>query len=291
MKKDLRFIIVPKVVHPWFEQVHKGARAQAQILSRALGVDVVVEYMPPSVAGSSAQIAVLEKARLGRPDGIALDPVDAPGNMAVVASIQQDGIPLILFDSYSPDKKFTCIGTDFMQQGMIAAKRLAGLIGGKGKVAVMQGVPTAPNHRERYIAQLEVLSGYPGITIVDGGVDNDDIETAFQQAKDALRMHPDLSGYLCCDAAGPIGIAKAVRSLGKTGQVAVVGMDALQPVLDAIKERVIESSSASRPELQGSMSVLMLWQATMGVSLPQFIDTGVVLITRENVDSFLAAAS
>jgi len=41
--------------------------------------------------------------------------------------------------------------------------------------------------------------------------------------------------------------------------------------------------------MQGSMAVLMLWQASLGMPLPRAIDTGIDLITRENVDAFLAA--
>jgi ribose transport system substrate-binding protein len=42
----------------------------------------------------------------------------------------------------------------------------------------MQGVPDAPNHRQRYDAQLAALARYPGITVVDGGLDHDDIDVA-----------------------------------------------------------------------------------------------------------------
>jgi ribose transport system substrate-binding protein len=40
--------------------------------------------------------------------------------------------------------------------------------------------------------------------------------------------------------------------------------------------------------MQGSMSILMLWQASLGVPIPQRLDTGIDLITPANVDSFLA---
>lgn len=290
MKKIIRFVIIPKVAHPWFEEVNKGARVQAEILSRELGVSIVVDYMPPSFADTEEQKLILEEARNSRPNGIALDPVDALGNMEVINNIKNQGIPLVLFDSPSPDKSITCIGTNFARQGIIAAERLLKLINCTGKVAIMQGYPTAPNHKERYEAQLDVLKKNPNVTIVDGGIDNDDIETAFQQATAVISSNPDLCGYLCCDASGPIGIAKAIKTTGKTGEIKIVGMDGIKPILNAIKEGVIESSSASIPEMQGSMSILMLWQASLGVQIPPFIDTGVVLITQENIDRYLADA-
>lgn len=288
MLRPLRFIIIPKVAHSWFDEVNKGAQAQAAILKRELGVEIVVDYIPPSIADVVEQNATLEKAARSRPSGIAVDPVDAVGYMTAIQSIKNEGIPVVLFDSPSPDATFTSIGNNFAQQGVIAAERLVRLVEYVGKVAVMQGYPTAPNHKERYEAQMDVLRRYPGIIIVDGGIDNDNIETACQQASAVLESHPDLAGYLCCDASGPIGIATAIKKAGKVGKVKVVSMDGIKPILDAIKEGVIESSSATIPRMQGSMSVLMLWQASLGVRLPQVIDTGIDVITQENVDRYLA---
>jgi ribose transport system substrate-binding protein len=291
MAKALRFVIVPKVTHPWFEEVYKGAQAQAAILSRELGADVTVDYAPPSVADVAEQNSILETVVATRPSGIAVDPVDALDRISAIKSIREQLIPLVLFDSPSPDGNITSIGNDFSQQGAIAAERLVELIGGTGKVAVMQGFPTAPNHKERYEAQLAVLRKHPDITVVDGGIDNDDIETARGQALAVLKSHPDLSGYLCCDASAPIGIAAAIKETGKVGKVKVVGMDGIKPILDAIEECVIESSSATIPRMQGSMAILMLWQATLGVQLPQAIDTGIEVITRANLNKHLAASA
>ncbi len=288
MKKNLRMAIVPKVVHPWFEEVHKGALEQAELLNRELGIDIKIDYMAPSSANVTEQNSVLKKALDTQPDGIAIDPVDALGNMPEIGKIRNRAIPVIVFDSPSPEAGITGVGNDFTQQGAIAAKRLVGLIGENGKVAVMQGFPTAPNHKERYEAQIAILKTHRGITIVDGGIDNDDIRTARQQAASVLAANPDLSGYLCCDASGPIGIAEAIKEAKKVGKVKVVGMDGIKPILEAIKEGILESSSSSIPRMQGSMSILMLWQTSLGVQLPRKIDTGIDLITQENVNHFLA---
>lgn len=290
MAKTFRFIIVPKVVHPWFDEVRKGAQSEAEVLSREMGVDIVIDYMPPSACSVTEQNMILEKIVQSRPSGIAIDPVDAVENMRAIDHIRKQGIPVVLFDSPSPDTTITSIGNDFAQQGMIAAERLADLIGYAGEVAVMQGYPPAPNHKERYEAQLAVLRRYPDIRIVDGGIDNDDIQTARLQALAVLESHPDLKGYLCCDASGPIGIATAIKEAGRVGKVKFVSMDGIKPILEAIKEGVIESSSATIPRMQGSMSVLMLWRSSLGLQTPRKIDTGIEVITQENVDRYLADA-
>ena len=289
MAKALRFIIVPKVAnHPWFNEIHKGAQAQANLLSREIGIEIIVESMAATTCDVAEQNTILDQILKLKPTGVAVDPVDAVSHIAAINRIRAAGIPVVLFDSPSEDSSITSIGNNFAEQGEIAAERLAKLIGYAGKVAVMQGFPLAPNHKARYEAQLAVLSKYPEIYVVDGGVDNDDIEIAHQQCLMILKSHPDLRGYLCCDASGPIGIAKAIKEAGKIKEVTVVSMDGIKAILDAIQEGIIESSSSSKPRMQGSMSILLLWQASLGMQIPQAIDTGIDVITQDNVDQYLS---
>jgi ribose transport system substrate-binding protein len=288
MSKALRFIIVPKIAnHPWFDEVYKGAQAQANLLSREIGIEILVELMAATVCDVAEQNTILDQILRLKPTGVAIDPVDAVSHITAINRIRAAGIPVVLFDSPSEDNSITSIGNNFAEQGVIAAERLAKLIGYVGKVAVMQGFPLAPNHRARYEAQLAVLKKYTEICVVDGGIDNDDIDTAHQQCAMTLKSHPDLKGYLCCDASGPIGIAKAIKDAGKMRGVTVVSMDGIKAILDAIKEGIIESSSSSKPRMQGSMSILLLWQASLGMQIPQAIDTGIDVITQDNVDQYL----
>ncbi len=262
---------------------------QARFLQEKLGVSILVEYSPPAAATVEAQNSVLAEVLATRPSGIAIDPVDDPAALPAMTTARAQGIPVIVFDSPPSDSDFPSVGNDFVQQGTIAARRLVALIGESGEVAIMQGVPTAPNHLQRYRAQLDVLRRYPAITIVDGGVDHDDIPTAERQAAEVLESHPNLVGYLCCDASGPIGIAEAIREGGRVGKVKVVGMDGIEPILKEIKGGVLDSSVATIPVMQGSMALLMLWEASQGNRIPRKIDTGIDVITPDNVDVFLAA--
>jgi ribose transport system substrate-binding protein len=288
VKRNLRFVIISKVVHPWFDEVNKGALAQAELLEKLLGIKITIKYLAPGTANINEQNSILEEVATTNPDGIAIDPLDNLFNMRAIREIKNTGIPIIVFDSPSPEAGISSIGNDFTQQGIVAAERLVRLIEGIGIVAIMQGFPSAPNHKERYEAQITALKKYPGIKIVNGGIDNDDIAIAKRQAAIVLESNPDLSGYLSCDASGPVGIAAAIKEADRVGKVKVVGMDGIKPILEAIKEGVMESSVSTIPRMQGSMSILMLWQATLGIQIPRRIDTGMDVITQENVDSFLS---
>ena len=288
---DLTFVIVPKCVHAWFDEVNKGAEKQAETLSEQLGVEVKIDYRAPQNADVAEQNTTLEQAAATHPDGIALDPVDYEGSKAVIEEIQAQGIPVILFDAPSPEGSgLTSVGNDFSEQAKLAADKLAEIIDGKGKVAVMQGFPSAPNHAERYEAHLEALSAYPDIEVVDGGIDNDNIETAQEQASAVLAANPDLAGFLNCDACGS-GVAAAIEEAGKAGEVKFVSMDNLIEILDYVKSGTITATSSTIPQMQGSMAVLMMWQASLGVEIPAKVDTGIAYIDETNIDEWIELVS
>ncbi len=284
---DMTFVIVPKCVHAWFDEVNKGAQKEADLLSAQLGVDVKVDYRAPKSAEVSEQNSTLEQAAATNPSAILLDPVDYDGSADIIKEIQEREIPVILFDAPSPEGSgLTSVGNDFSEQAKIAVEMLIEKMGTKGKVAVMQGAPTAPNHAERYQAHLDELEKYPDIEVIDGGIDNDNVETAQSQAAAVLAANPDLTGYLNCDASGS-GIALAIEEKGMQEQVTFVAMDNLIEILDYVKSGTITATSSTLPQEQGMYAILMAYQATQGMPLPAMVDTGIGRITSDNVDEWI----
>lgn len=289
--EDMTFVVVPKCVHAWFDEVNKGAEKEAEMLSEQLGVEVTIDYRAPEAAEVSEQNSTLEQAASTEPDAILMDPVDYDGSADVIAEIQERGIPVILFDSPSPEGSgLTSVGNDFSEQATIAVEMLVEAMGESGKVAVMQGAPTAPNHAERYQAHLDALAKYPDIEVIDGGIDNDNVETAQSQAAAVLAANPDLTGYLNCDACGS-GVAAAIEEKGMQDQVTFVAMDNLIEILDYVKSGTITATSSTLPQEQGMYAVLMAYQATQGMTLPAMVDTGIGRINSENIDEWIEIVS
>jgi ribose transport system substrate-binding protein len=284
-KKDAyRFVVVPKVVHPWFDKVNEGAQAAAAAIKAQTGSDVEVIYSAPQAADVVQQNQIIDSALATQPDGLALDLLDPSGNRASLEEAQNQKIPLVIFDSVPPEgMAIPYIGSDFCEQAKIAARRLVEVLGGEGEVAIMQGVPTAPNHSIRAECHRQVFAEHPGIKVVAEGIDNDSIETAQQQAAAIMQANPNLKGWVASDAAGPIGIGQAIVEAGKQGKVTLVGLDNLPEMLDMIRDGVADSSSASQPELQGYWSVMLLWAQATGAKVPGYLDTGNAFLTKENV--------
>jgi len=284
---EYKFVIIPKVVHPWFDQVHEGAKKAAAMIEQQTGSKVVIDYRAPQSADVVVQNEILERSISTQPSGIAFDLLDPSGNRAVIEEALKRDIPVVLFDSEAPEgMNLTTVGGDFVRQAEIAAERLAKLLNYEGEVAIMQGVPTAPNHRTRAETHRAVFAKYPKMTVVAEGIDNDDIERGQREAGAIIAAHPNLRGWVSCDAAGPIGIGLAIKEANKTGKILSVGMDDLNQLIELIKEGVVESSSASRPQMQGYWSVIALWQKCLGVPTPEKIDTGVRFITKEDAQNY-----
>lgn len=289
---DMRIVIIPKVVHPWFDDFANYARLEAAELASQIGRNITIDYRAPTTADVAEQNSIIQQAAATRPTGIAIDLLDYNGTAAVIEEVRMQGIPVVFFDADAPDDSgIPQVGSPSEDQARIAAEYLAKVIGYKGKVAVMRGVPTAPNHEARYNYYFEYFKRYPDITVIQGGVDNDDIQTAQQQAAGIIAQNADLAGYIGSNAAYPIGVGNAVREAGKVGQIHVVGLEGMAETLDLIKSGVIDGSSSAPTVIQAAQVVLLLWQQSMGNRVPLKINTGIDLITKDNVDEAIAEAA
>lgn len=286
-KDHYRFVIVPKAVAPWFDSVNAGAQQAARMIKAQSGADVEIIYSAPQESQVAIQNQILEQAIATRPDGIAIDPLDANANRAILQEALDQGIKVVIFDSPAPEGlKVSSVGNDFCEQAKMASRRLVELLDGEGQVAIMMGTPTAPNHAIRVQCHQAVFAEYPGIDVVATGINNDSIVQAQNQAATIMQAHPDLDGWVVSEASGPIGIAQALKEGGKVGEVKLIGLERLPEMLQLIDEGVADSTVANRPEAQGYWTVQALWQQALGVAAPDYMDTGVDLITQEDLDDF-----
>lgn len=289
--EEIRIVIVPKVVHPWFDDLANYSRLQAEELSVQLGRKVTIDYRAPTFADVAEQNSIIQQAAATKPTGIAIDLLDYNGTAAIIEEVRKQGISVVFFDAEAPDDSgIPQVGSPSADQAHVAAECLAKAINFKGKVAIMQGVPTAPNHQARYEYYWEYFKQYPDITLIQGGVDNDDIQTAQQQAAATIAANPDLVGYIGSNAAYPIGVGNAVREAGKKGRIHVVGLESMVETLELIKEGILDGTSTAPTAIQGSQIVMLIWQQSLGNRVPLKINTGIDLITQANVADALAEA-
>lgn len=273
---SLRFVVIPKLSHPWYEAVRGGAQQAATMIEQQSRATAAIDYRAPAKAEVALQEEILQAAIRSRPSGITIDLLDADRLRPLLEQARQQGIAVNVFDSEAPaGLPLTSIGNDFCQQARIASERLVQLLGGQGEVAIMQGVPTAPNHAIRARCHREVFAQHPRIKVVASPMDQDDIAIAQQEATTTMGRFPQLRGWVVSDAGGGIGVGRAVAALGRTGQVKVVALDDLPDLLQLVNSGVVDSTAATKPRSLGYWAVLNLWQQGLGAPPIQRIDTGI----------------
>ena len=278
-----RFVVIPKLQHPWFDAVRRGAEAATVMIQTQTGGVATIDYRAPAKADPKQQANILQAAIRSKPTGISIDLLDAAALRPLLKQAQDQGIAVNVFDSEPPaDLPLTSIGTDFCQQARIASERLVQVLGGQGEVAIMQGVTTAPNHAIRVRCHQQVFDRHRGIKVVATPIDQDSIAIAEQEALATMQRYPQLRGWVVADAGGGIGVARAIQTLGRSAQVKVVALDDLPELLDQIRSGLVDSTAASKPQAQGYWAVVNLWQQRLGAPTIERIDAGISVFSRNS---------
>ena len=276
LAEEYRFVVVPKVVHPWFDIVTDGARDAAAMLTEQTGDKFEIEYLAPQTASVVEQNNIVERAIATRPTGIMIDMLDPAANHAVLQEAIDRGISVVIFDNFGANRELNVpvLGNDLCQMATDAAHEVARLIGEEGEVALMLGVPTAPTHATRAECGKAALAEYPGIKLVAQGIDNDSIEKAQEQAAAVMQANPNLEGWIASSGAGPIGIGQAIVEAGKVGKIHYVGFDNLVQMVELVDKGVTPMSLSTNPHMQGFWSIIIMWQEALGNRGPEVFDTG-----------------
>ena len=279
--KELTFVFVPKVIHPWYDVVQAGGKYAVEELAKE-GVKVNMIWDQPPKADVADQNARIE-ANIGRkPDGLAVACLDKATNVELLKESVKAGIPTITFNSFCDDQ-FPFIGPkSSVEDGADLAEYLAKTLNGKGKIAILSGSLTAPDHVQRITGFKKVLEKFPDIKVVFEQPDNDVLETAVTLTEQAISANPDLAGIFAADASNPIGAARAVVNAGLSGKIAIVGMDDLPEAVDFVCKGTINALKAQRQWDMGYWAIKYLVAMNENHTVPMFHNTGSRFLTKED---------
>ena len=269
-----------------------------KLAARALGVQT--KYVGPAEYDIPAMITAFEQALAMKGlKGIVVVGFE-PALVPIINKAVESGIPVVTVDAdLAESKRVAFVGTGNYQAGFEGGTKLAELIGGKGKVALMTKVGQS-NLEERIRGYKDALAKYGGISLVQIVDTQSDAVIAAQVATAVLRKNPDLAGIGCVEAAGGTGAATAVKESGLAGKVKIVSMDRGNEVLELIGQGVISASIAQRTALMPFYAVEILYNlANENVPItqdnkkaqvstaPSSIDTGVIIVDKSNYKYFL----
>ena len=277
--KELTFIFVPKVIHPWYDVVAAGGQFAVDEFAKD-GIKINMIWDQPPKADVVDQNQRIE-ADIGRkPDGLAVACLDQATNVQMLKEAVAAGIHTLTFNSFCDDA-FPFIGPKSSEQdGYDLGDFLAKKLGGKGKIAILSGSLTASDHVQRITGFKRALAEHPDMKIVFEQPDDDILENAVALTESALSANPDLAGIFGSNASNPIGAARAVENAGLTGKVAIVGMDDLPEAVDFVCKGVIDALKAQRQWDMGYWAVKYMVAMNENHTIPMFHNTGSHFLTK-----------
>lgn len=255
--------------------------------AKKLGVEA--KFFAPMEADVAKQVQAIEGVVATGKSGIAISPNDPDSVRGVISRAMAKGVPTITFDADAPKSKRICyVGTDNFKAGQEAGKQMAKLLGGKGSVLVVTGGLGAMNLNQRIDGFKDAIKSSPAIKIVNVIPCDDDEAKAHQIIESSLRSRKDLAGIFAVGlwAANPAG--KILYETRRAGKVKVVGFDTLKSEMEWVKKGSIQALIGQRPYQMGYKSVRILYDLAHGKKPPaEIIDTGIDVVTKENVEKFL----
>jgi len=274
--------VVPKATsHLFFVSIHAGVDAAA----REFGVDILWNG-PREETEYSRQIEIVDSMIARHVDGLAISATDHSALVKPVERAIAAGIPVTVFDSGLDITGYvTFVATDNYAAGQTAARRLAALVNGKGKVAELMHKPGGMSTVDRERGFEEVMAKeFPAIQVVARQYGMADRAKSRQAAEDILTAHPDLNGMFASAEANSIGAVQAIKSRGLSGKIKLVTFDSSDMHIQALKDGTIDLMLVQDPYRIGYEAVRSLVMKLTGQTPSRQINLEVHEIRKSDLD-------
>ncbi len=278
----LTIAVIPKgLAHQFWLTVKAGAEAAG----KEAGADVVWQG-PAKETELDKQLNIVQDMISRKVSALVLAACDENALIPPIQKAMNAKIPVVTIDSgVKSDLPLSFVATDNVAGAKAAAETLAKLIGEEGPVGLIPFVPGAATSEMREQGFKEGIAAFPKIQLAATNYCMSDVAKGMDVTQDMLTAHPDLKGIFAANEAAAIGAAQAIKSSGKVGQVKLVAFDASEEELAALKDGVIQALVVQNPFKMGYMGVKAALDAIQGKPVEKRIDTGVTIVTRENLDT------
>jgi len=288
--KKLTIAVIPKgTTHEFWKSIHAGSNKAASELT-AQGNEIEIIWKGPLREDDrEQQIQVVEGFAAQGVSGIVLAPLDNRALVRPVADAQRAGVPTVIIDSgLESEEIVSFVATDNRKGGSLAADRMGQLLNGKGKVLLLryaEGSASTTEREEGFVGQMK--QKFPDIELVStnqyAGATRD---TAKRASENLLNQFGDeLQGIFTPNESSTAGMLLALQDIGKAGKVSFVGFDSSQTFIDALNANQLHGIVVQNPFNMGYLGVRTMVESLLGKPVHRKIDTGVMLVTKENMQS------
>ncbi len=262
--------------NPFFVTLAEGAEAAAAKLGAALSVVDAGDDVTKQVSDVEDLIA----------KGISvliINPVDSDAVTGAVEAAMAKGVRVISVDRAVNGVTIDCqIASDNVLGAELATQYIVDTLGEGAKVAELEGVPGAS-------AAIDRSAGFHNIAdakleVAAKQTANFDRTQGMSVMENMLQANGDIQGVFAANDEMALGAVEAIAGAGK--DIVVVGFDATDDAIAAIKEGRMDGTIAQQPGLIGKTAVENAYNLTHGVAIPKSIPVEVTLVTAANVDTY-----
>lgn len=274
--------------NPFFAKMAEGAQAAADRLKVqliVLGIDRENDF--------EQQARQVESAVAQGAHAILIAPADSHGIVDPLKRAADQDVLIINLDNRI-DKQttlkagldiLTFIGPDNKAGAEKATSELIRRMGGKGKIAMLEGIQGADNAAQRAAGFMAaVMETAPRVQLAGSAAADWDTAMGQQKMEGLLAQHPDLNGVFCANDNMALGAIQAIEAAGKAGQIFVTSYDNIQAAQDAIRAGKLHATIEQHPELMGQWGVEFAYKALGGEDIPKEIPVPTDLVTLETLE-------
>ncbi len=274
--------LIPKgTAHTFWESVHAGGDAageelEAEILWNGPAVETDIE----------GQMRIIENFITIQVDALVLAACDAEALIPTLQEAKDKGIPVVTIDSGINDEELpiTFVATDNVAGAAEAARHLAELIGDRGEVGCIPFIKGAASSDQREQGFVEEIKKHPNVTLLPLLYSDSDVEKGVQVVENMLTANPDIKGIFAANEPAGVAAARVLEERNLVGKVKLVAFDASDAEIAALERGSIQALVAQNPFRMGYDGVTAAVKALEGESVEKRIDTGVTIITKDNLN-------
>ncbi len=291
-EKALRIAVIPKgTTHEFWKMVHAGAiKAERELNSAGAQKVEIIWKGPLKEDNTEQQINLVRTFVLQGVDGIVLAPLDKTALVSPVREAAARKVPVVIFDSgldAEVGKDFaTYVATDNYSGGVLGAKRLGEVLGGKGKAILLRYQVGSESTMQRENGFLDTMKKeFPGIELIStdqraGATE----EQAYRKSQNLLtRFKDEVNGIFCPNESAAAGMLGALRQAGLNGKIKFVGFDASEKLVQALGKGDIDGLVLQNPIKMAYLGVRSVIAHITGKKLADYVDTGVQVATPEKM--------
>lgn len=264
----------------WQTYLNDAAKAEAE----KLGVEL---EFSDGKEDAATQLNNVETAIASGAKAIIIVMVDPGAPQPFINACKDAGIPII-----AANRKFegaNCfIGSDDLVAGGIQADFIGEALGGKGNVAILEGVIGQNSQVKRTEGLKEELAAkYPDIKVVFEETAKWDRAKGMEVTENWLTTGEEINAIAGNNDEMAIGAINALKAAGKLDSVVVAGTDATIDALEYVKNGELEVTCFQSPFGQGQTAVQTAIKLINGEEVPEYIDVPFEKVSIDNVDDYI----